>query len=119
MYEESALHSRALFYVVYSGSAVRYLGGCLMKYIDDFSNISTTTRNISAIISIYQRFDKEYRFVDKVRQKKSRTYPPRNILYEKRTTRGKTKILTNPPHCSLNLSKNSRLKLINTLEKVI
>lgn len=47
MYEESALHSRALFYVVYSGSTVRYPGGCLMKYIGDYFNILAVRQGIS------------------------------------------------------------------------
>lgn len=54
MYEESALDSRALFYVVYSGSTVRYPGGFLMKYIDheseyigDYFNISAVRQGIS------------------------------------------------------------------------
>ena len=45
------------------------------NYINDFSNISIITRNISTIFSlyrslpaIYQRFDKGYQFADKSRQ---------------------------------------------------
>lgn len=49
MYEESALHSRALSYVVYSGSAVRYPGRCLMKYIDHNSEYIGDYFNISAV----------------------------------------------------------------------
>lgn len=52
-----------------------YPGGCSAKYISDYSNKSTITRNISAIIAIYRRFDKGYRLIDKVRQKKFRIYP--------------------------------------------
>ncbi|PEW75518.1 hypothetical protein CN424_19950 [Bacillus cereus] len=65
-----------------------YPGGCSVKYISDFSNISTITRNISTIrqgISTY-------------RQSKTKEilHIPRNILYEKRTTGSKAKILKNP-----------------------
>ena len=59
-----------------------YPGGCSAKYINDFSNISIINGNISTIISIYQRFDKEYRFVDKIRQKKILTYPKHFIRTE-------------------------------------
>ncbi len=84
-----------------------YQGGCPTKYINDFSNISIITRNISTIISIYRRFDKGYRFIDKVRQNKFLIYPL-NILYEKRSTSGKTKILTNSSENPLNHSEKPK-----------
>ncbi|OTY62807.1 hypothetical protein BK746_05440 [Bacillus thuringiensis serovar yosoo] len=40
----------------------------LSKYISDFSNISTVTPIISAIILIYRRFDITYRLTDNSRQ---------------------------------------------------
>lgn len=61
-----------------------YPGGCFLKNIGDYSNISTITRNLSAIISIYRRFDKEYRLIDKMRQKKSLIYPS-TFKYERST----------------------------------
>ncbi|KAA0771462.1 hypothetical protein DN404_16165 [Bacillus sp. TE8-1] len=83
MYEESVLLCRALFcFVDLSWLGRGYPGECLAKYINDFSNISIINGNISTIISIYQRFDKEYRFVDKIRQKKILTYPKHFIRTE-------------------------------------
>ena len=76
MYEESALLCRALFcFADLSWLGRGYPGGCSVKYISDFSNISTITPNISAIISIYRRFDKGYRLINKLRQKKFFIYP--------------------------------------------
>ncbi|MES9691541.1 hypothetical protein ABWK39_08535 [Bacillus toyonensis] len=64
---EAAL-SESLFYVMVAFNGTR-------NYINDFSNISIITRNISTIFSlyrllqaIYQRFDKGYQFTDKSRQ---------------------------------------------------
>ncbi|KXY81271.1 hypothetical protein AT258_20030 [Bacillus wiedmannii] len=58
-----------------------YPGGCSVKYISDFSNISTIRQGISTY-----------------RQSKTKEilHIPRNILYEKRTTGSKAKILKNP-----------------------
>ncbi|PGZ09891.1 hypothetical protein COE30_07060 [Bacillus cereus] len=74
--KKAPCYAGRFFYVVWvrlgSGG---YPGGCLTKYINDFSNISIITPNISTIISIYQRFDKEYRFTNKLRQKKHLIYP--------------------------------------------
>ncbi|GMR63414.1 hypothetical protein BAC7755_00830 [Bacillus sp. MN7755] len=52
-----------------------YPRGFPTEYISDFSNISTTNQNISAIISIYRRFDKEYRIINKLRQGEQTVYP--------------------------------------------
>ena len=57
-----------------------YPRGFPTEYISDFSNISTTTRNISAIISIYRQFDKGYRLIDKLRQKKFFIYPATSYM---------------------------------------
>ncbi|SMD34315.1 hypothetical protein SAMN06272738_0831 [Bacillus sp. JKS001846] len=76
MYEESALLCRALFcFADLSWLGRGYPGGCSAKYINDFSNISSITRNISAIISIYRRFDKGYRLINKLRHSKRNEYP--------------------------------------------
>ncbi|WP_229172600.1 hypothetical protein [Bacillus cereus] len=63
-----AARLESLFYVMVALNGTR-------NYINDFSNISIITRNISTIFSlyrslpaIYQRFDKGYQFADKSRQ---------------------------------------------------
>ncbi|RFB57460.1 hypothetical protein DZB90_19190 [Bacillus thuringiensis] len=75
-----AARSESLFSVMVALNGTR-------NYINDFSNISIITRNISTIFSlyqslpaIYQRFDKGYQFADKSRQYQ-RPSPPLSSLY--------------------------------------
>ncbi|TXR78600.1 hypothetical protein DN400_04305 [Bacillus sp. AR8-1] len=67
-FKAEAARLESLFYVMVALNGTR-------NYINDFSNISIITRNISTIFSlyqslpaIYQRFDKGYQFADKSRQ---------------------------------------------------
>ncbi|CEX84798.1 DNA protection during starvation protein 2 [Streptococcus pneumoniae] len=67
-FKAEAARLESLFYVMVALNGIR-------NYINDFSNISIITRNISTIFSlyrslpaIYQRFDKGYQFADKSRQ---------------------------------------------------
>ncbi|PFC80278.1 hypothetical protein CN272_28280 [Bacillus anthracis] len=55
------------------------------KYISDFSNISTITPIISAIIFIYRRFDTTYRLTDNSRQSYSPYIPSRPIPSNNKT----------------------------------
>ncbi len=50
-------------------------------YINDFSNISTISTLLSAIFSLYRRFDTRYRFNDNLRHSKRTTYPIPQAIY--------------------------------------
>lgn len=50
-------------------------------YINDFSNISTISPLISAIFSLYRRFDTGYRLTDILRQLRRSTYPIPQAIY--------------------------------------
>ncbi len=50
-------------------------------YISDFSNISTISPLISAIFSLYRRFDTGYRLTDILRQSRCSTYPIPQAIY--------------------------------------
>ncbi len=52
-----------------------------LKYISDFSNLSTISPLISAIFSLYRRFDIGYRLTDILRHSKRTTYPIPQAIY--------------------------------------
>ncbi|MBR9658474.1 hypothetical protein CWB33_26115 [Bacillus cereus] len=50
-------------------------------YISDFSNISTISTLLSAIFSLYRRFDIGYRLTDNLRHLRRTTYPIPQAIY--------------------------------------